>query len=57
LVEAELVYQRGVPPLATYMFKHALIREAAYASVLRRTRQEYHQRIAEVLAAQFPETV
>ena len=57
LVEAELVYQRGLPPQATYMFKHALIQDAAYQSLLRRTRQQYHQRIAQVLAAQFPETV
>ena len=38
LVEAELVYQRGVPPQATYMFKHALIQDAAYQSLLRSTR-------------------
>ena len=57
LVEAELVYQRGLPPQATYMFKHALIQDAAYQSLLRSTRQQYHQRIAQVLAAQFPETV
>jgi TOMM system kinase/cyclase fusion protein len=57
LVEAELVYQRGVPPSATYMFKHALIQDVAYQSLLRSTRQQYHQRIAQVLAEQFPETV
>jgi len=57
LVEAELVYQRGLPPQATYMFKHALIQDAAYQSLLRKTRQQYHQRIAQVLAEQFPETV
>jgi predicted ATPase len=56
LVEAEIVYQQGVPPQATYTFKHALIRDAAYESLLRRTRQEYHQRIAQVLAEHFPET-
>jgi len=38
-------------------FKHALIQEAAYQSLLRSTRQQHHQRIAQVLAAQFPETV
>ena len=48
LVEAELVYQRGVPPQATYIFKHALIQDAAYASLLKSTRQHYHQRIAQV---------
>jgi tetratricopeptide (TPR) repeat protein len=57
LVEAELVAQRGIPPQATYTFKHALIQDAAYQSLLRSTRQQYHQRIAEVVEAQFPETV
>ena len=56
LVEAELLYQRGILPQATYLFKHALIQEAAYQSLLRSTRQQYHQRIAQVLEAQFPET-
>jgi class 3 adenylate cyclase/predicted ATPase len=57
LVDAELLYCRGVPPQATYLFKHALIQEAAYQSLLKRTRQQYHQHIAQVLAAQFPEIV
>jgi TOMM system kinase/cyclase fusion protein len=57
LVEAEFLYQRGVPPQATYLFKHALIQEAAYQSLLRSTRQRYHQRIAQVLVERFPETV
>ena len=57
LVEAEFLYQRGLPPQATYTFKHALIQDAAYQSLLRSTRQQYHQRIAQVLEAQFPETV
>jgi class 3 adenylate cyclase/predicted ATPase len=57
LVEAELLYQRGLPPQATYVFKHALIQEAAYQSLLKSTRQHYHQRIAQVLEAQFSETV
>src|SRR4029453_14012205 len=56
LVDAELVYQRGVPPQSTYVFKHALIQDAAYASPLKSTRQHYHQQIAQVLEAQFPET-
>jgi predicted ATPase len=56
LVEAELLYQRGAPPQATYTFKHALIQDAAYESLLKSTRQQYHQRIAQVLEAQFPET-
>jgi predicted ATPase len=56
LVEAELLYQQGLPPRATYIFKHALIQEAAYQSLLKSTRQRYHQRIAQVLAARFPDT-
>ena len=56
LVEAEIVYQRGLPPQTTYLFKHALIQDAAYQSLLKSTRQQYHQRIAQVLEAQFPET-
>jgi predicted ATPase len=53
LVEVELVYQRGIPPQTTYTFKHALIQDAAYHSLLRSTRQQYHQRIAQVVEAQF----
>jgi TOMM system kinase/cyclase fusion protein len=55
LVEAEFLYQQGVSPQATYTFKHALIQEAAYQSLLKSTRQQYHQRIAQVLEARFPE--
>ena len=43
----------GLPPQATYTFKHALIQDAAYQSLLRSTRQQYHQRIAQVMEAQF----
>jgi class 3 adenylate cyclase/predicted ATPase len=57
LVNAELLYQRGVPPHGTYMFKHALIQEAAYQSLLRSTRREYHARIADALEQHFPDTV
>jgi predicted ATPase/class 3 adenylate cyclase len=57
LVEAEFLYQRGLPPQATYVFKHALIQDTAYQSLLRSTRQQYHQRIAQALEAQFPNTV
>jgi TOMM system kinase/cyclase fusion protein len=56
LVEAEFLYQQGLPPQATYVFKHVLIQDAAYQSLLKSTRQQYHQRIAQVLEAQFPET-
>ena len=54
LVEAELLYQRGRPPRARYIFKHALIQDAAYASLLKSTRQHVHQQIAEVFEARFP---
>ena len=57
LVEADLLYRRGVPPQVTYTFKHALIQETAYESLLKRTRQEYHQRIAQVLVERFPDIV
>src|SRR5712692_2778959 len=43
LVEAEFLYQQGLPPQATYLFKHALIQDAAYQSLLRSTRQQHHQ--------------
>jgi TOMM system kinase/cyclase fusion protein len=56
LVEAEIVYPRGLPPQATYTFKHALIQDTAYESLLKSTRQQYHQRIAQMLEARFPET-
>jgi class 3 adenylate cyclase/predicted ATPase len=55
LVAAEFLYQRGLPPQASYRFKHALIQDAAYQSLLRSTRQHYHQRIAQVVEARFPE--
>jgi predicted ATPase len=57
LVDAELVYQRGLLPRSRYVFKHALIQEAAYQSLLKSTRQRYHQRTAQILEAQFSETV
>jgi tetratricopeptide (TPR) repeat protein len=56
LIEAELIYQRGLPPQATYLFKHALIQDAAYQSLLKSKRQQYHQQIAQVLEEQFAET-
>jgi predicted ATPase len=55
LVEAELIYQRGLPPQAHYLFKHALIQDTAYQSLLKSTRQQYHTKIAQVLAERFPE--
>jgi predicted ATPase len=57
LVATELLYQRGRPPRAKYVFKHVLIRDAAYQSLLRRTRQEYHEQVAELWLSHFPELV
>ena len=57
LVEAEIVFARGEPPEATYTFKHALLQEAACGSLLKRTRQQLHARIAQVLEERFPERV
>jgi predicted ATPase len=57
LVDAELLYRQGLPPQATYRFKHALIQDTAYQSLLRSTRQQYHQRIAQVLETCFPASV
>ncbi|MEE8291639.1 MAG: adenylate cyclase, partial [Candidatus Tectomicrobia bacterium] len=57
LVEAELLYRRGRPPRAKYLFKHALIQDAAYTSLLRSTRQQVHQQIAELMEERYPETV
>jgi predicted ATPase len=48
-VREELFYQRGAPPEASYLFRHALIRDAAYESMLRATRQRHHGRVAETL--------
>jgi len=55
LVDAELLYQRGLPPQATYLFKHSLIRDTAYESLLKSRRQQYHQQIAQALEERFPE--
>ena len=55
LVELDLVSESGAPPASTYTFKHALIQDAAYESLLRKTRQEFHGKIAEALTHQFPE--
>src|SRR6476646_3601057 len=57
LVDAEIVFQRGEPPEATYTFKHALVQEAAYESLLKRTRQQLHGRVVDVLRERFPERV
>ncbi len=55
LVDAELLYQRGVPPQVTYIFKHALIQETAYQSLLKSKRKQYHQQTVHILEQHFPE--
>jgi predicted ATPase len=57
LVKAELLYQRGRPPRAHYLFKHALIQDAAYTSLLKSTRQRVHQQIVQLYETRFPEVV
>ena len=54
LVEAELLFQQGVPPKATFKFRHALIRDVAYQSLLRGQRKHFHHRIAESLTKKIP---
>ena len=56
LIDSELVHQDGTPPLATYVFKHALIQDAAYSSLIRSERQKLHDRIADALERHFPDT-
>jgi class 3 adenylate cyclase/predicted ATPase len=57
LTGAELLFRRGASPHATYTFKHALVRDAAYASLLRGKRQQLHARVAAVLEEQFPRRI
>lgn len=56
LVQAELIYRKGFGAQAKYLFKHALVRDAAYDSLLKRERQQLHRRIAETLVDCFAET-
>jgi predicted ATPase len=56
LVVAGLVFRRGVPPQASFMFKHALVQDTAYGTLLRSQRQGLHLRIGKLLEEQFPET-
>jgi class 3 adenylate cyclase len=55
LTSAGLLFRQGVPPSATYLFKHALVRDAAYGTLLREPRRALHARIAETLESQFAE--
>ena len=57
LVAAGLLFRQGLPPHATYLFKHALVGDVAYGSLLRDQRQQLHGRIADVLAEHFPTMV
>jgi tetratricopeptide (TPR) repeat protein len=56
LAESELIFQRGEPPQARYTFKHALVQDAAYHSLLKANRSVQHRRVAETLEKHFPET-
>jgi class 3 adenylate cyclase/predicted ATPase len=56
LVGAGLLFVKGAPPRCTYTFKHALIQDAAYLSMVKKRRQQFHQTVAERLETRFPET-
>ena len=56
LFQAGLLFRQGVPPQASYLFKHALVQDAAYGTLLREPRRALHARIAETLEGRFPET-
>src|SRR6185312_15110187 len=55
LIDAGLLFRQGVAPHATYLFKHALVQDAAYGTLLREPRRALHARIAETLESQFAE--
>ena len=57
LLAVGLLFRQGVPPHATYLFKHALVKDAAYGTLLRGKRKELHGRIASVLQRDFPELI
>ena len=57
LIRAEILFPKGSPPRCTYYFKHALLQDAAYRSLLRKRRQDFHLKIAESLEQYFPEVV
>jgi tetratricopeptide (TPR) repeat protein len=57
LIAAGLLFRQGAPPHATYLFKHALVQEAAYGTLLREPRRALHARIAETLEDQFADIV
>ena len=53
LIRAGLLFRKGVPPHATYLFKHALVQDAAYGTLLRQPRRALHARIADTIERQF----
>jgi class 3 adenylate cyclase/tetratricopeptide (TPR) repeat protein len=55
LVQSGLLFRQGMPPHATYLFKHALVQDAAYGTLLREPRRALHNRIADTLENQFPD--
>jgi predicted ATPase len=55
IVQAGLLFRQGAPPHATYLFKHALVQDAAYGTLLREPRRALHARIADTLESQFAE--
>ena len=55
LIAAGLLFRQGVPPHASYLFKHALVQDAAYGTLLREPRRALHARIAETLESDFPD--
>ena len=57
LEDSELIYRRGLPPEARYSFKHALIQDAAYESLLKTKRQQLHQHVAQYFESEMPEVV
>ena len=57
LIAAGLLFRQGEPPHATYLFKHALVQDAAYGTLLRSSRQHLHERIARTLEKEFSEAI
>jgi predicted ATPase len=57
LISAGLLFRQGIPPKAVYLFKHALVQDAAYGTLLRASRQQLHERIVGILEEGFPEIV
>ena len=55
LIAAGLLFRQGMPPHASYLFKHALVQDAAYSTLLREHRRALHGRVAETLERQFAE--